>query len=147
VTAASTDPDNDDLSATADTTVGVPPNVGGYFTVTPCRAVDTRTGSPLQDGVPQTFALAGVCGIPASATSVVVNLTAIQATGSGELAVHAADVAPPLFATLPFAAGINRALFAIPAISAAAGELTVVPSVAGAGTLHLLIDVMGYFEE
>ena len=120
---------------------------GDYFTLAACRAVDTRPGAPLQDGVPQTFALKGVCGIPATATSVVVNVTAISATGSGELTVHASDDTPPAFSALPFPAFITRSLFAIVSLSGdPAGEVTVAPAVAGNGTVDLLLDVMGYFE-
>ena len=120
---------------------------GNYFTLAPCRAVDTRTGSPLQDGVPQTFGLHGVCGIPVTATSVVLNLTAVGPTGDGDLTIYATDTAPPGFATMPFPAGVTRGLFATVLLSNDVdGEVTVLPSVAGSGNVHLLLDVMGYFE-
>ena len=118
---------------------------GNYFTVTACRAVDTRAGQPLQDGVPQTFTLHGTCGIPASATSVVLNATVVEPTGSGELTIHAGDAQPPAFSTMPFAAATTRSLFATVSVSQA-GEVAVQPAVAGSGTTHLVIDVMGYFE-
>lgn len=144
VSSSTTDPTPDDHSATAETTVS---NLGNYFTVTPCRAVDSRTGAPLQDGVPQTFALHGVCGIPATATTVVLNLTAVEPTGSGDLAIYASDATPPGFATLPFTANKTRALFVVVGVSNdAAGEVTVQASAAGGGTVDVVIDVMGYFE-
>jgi len=97
--------------------------------------------------VPQTFALHGVCGIPAGATSVVLNVVAVASTGAGDLTLYASDITPPAFPTLPFGAGLTRALFAIVSLSSdAAGEVTVQPSVAGNGTVHLLLDVQGYFE-
>ncbi|HEX5717583.1 MAG TPA: endonuclease/exonuclease/phosphatase family protein [Thermoanaerobaculia bacterium] len=121
--------------------------VGDYFTVAPCRAVDTRVGSPLQDGVPQTFGVKGTCGIPATATTVVFNVTAVTPTGAGELSIWASDATPPAFSTLPFPAGLTRALFAIVSLSNDVdGEVTVQSSVAGNGTVHVLLDVMGYFE-
>lgn len=120
---------------------------GDYHTLAPCRAVDTRSGSPLQDGVPQTYALHGVCGVPAGATSVAVNVTVVGPTGAGELTLHASDVTPPAFSTLPFPAFLTRSLFAIVTLSSdAAGEATVLPAVAGSGTVHVVLDVMGYFE-
>jgi hypothetical protein len=120
---------------------------GEYFTVAPCRAVDTRSGAPLQDGVPATFALKGVCGIPATARSVVLNLTVTTPTGAGDLTVYASDAAPPAFSTLPFPAGITRSLFAIVSLSNDVdGEVTMQPSVAGNGEVHVLLDVMGYFD-
>jgi len=145
VSTSTTDPDSDDHSATATTTVNGP--VGDYFTLAACRAVDTRPGSPLQNGVPADFALKGVCGIPVTARSVVLNVTVLGATGSGDLTFHASDATPPAFSALPFPAGITRSLFAIVTISGdAAGEVTVLPSVSGNGTVDVLIDVMGYFE-
>ncbi|MFL6198393.1 MAG: ExeM/NucH family extracellular endonuclease [Thermoanaerobaculia bacterium] len=139
-----TDPDPDNNSATDSDTVA--PS-GDYFTVTPCRVVDTRTSAPLQDGVPQTFALHGACGIPATATTVVLNATVLTPTGSGDLTLHAGDATPPAFAALPFNAGRTRSMIIIVGISHdAAGEVAAQASVAGSGTVHLLLDVQGYFE-
>jgi predicted extracellular nuclease len=119
---------------------------GDFFIVTPCRAVDTVSGSPLQDGVPQTFALHGVCGIPPTATTVVLNVTVVNPTGEGELKVYPSDGTAP-DTSMPFPAATNRALFVIVSLSSdAAGEVTVQPSIAGSGTARLLLDVMGYFE-
>ncbi len=146
VTTSTSDPDSDDHSATATTTVSGS-SLGTYFTVAACRAVDTRSGSPLQNGVPEAFALKGVCGIPSTATSVVLNVSAITPSGAGDLTLYASDATPPAFVTMPFNAGITRSLFAIVSLSSdAAGEVTVDPSVAGNGTVHILLDVMGYFE-
>jgi len=118
-----------------------------YFTIAPCRAVDTRAGSPLQDGVPQTFALKGECGIPATAKTVVFNITAVTPTAAGELSIWASDTPPPAFSTLPFPASRTRALFAIVSLSNDVdGEVTLQSSVAGSGAVHVLLDVMGYFE-
>lgn len=131
-------------SGTATTTVS---SVGNYSTLTPCRAVDTRTGAPLQNGVPQTFALHGICGIPATAKLVVLNVTVVLPTGSGDLTLYPSDAAAPGFSTLPFNTGVTRALFAVvPLSNDAAGEVTVLPTVAGNGSVHVLFDVMGYFE-
>jgi len=126
--------------------VGLFGSFGDYFTVTPCRAADTRSGAPLQDGTPQTFALHGVCGIPPTAKTVVLNVTVVTPTGSGDLTIYPSDATPPAFSTMPFPANITRALNVIVALSLdAAGEVAVQPSVAGNGTVHVLIDVMGYF--
>jgi hypothetical protein len=120
--------------------------LGDYFTVTPCRAADTRSGSPLQNGVAQDFALKGVCGIPSTARTVVINVTVVAPTGAGDLTIYAGDATPPAFSTLPFPAGAIRGLFSIVPISNdAAGEVAVLPSVAGNGTVHVVVDVMGYF--
>jgi uncharacterized repeat protein (TIGR01451 family) len=141
-TTADPNPGNEDSSAQTTVT-----SVGNYFTVAPCRAVDTRGGSPMQDSVPQSFALHGVCGIPATAKAVVLNVTAVAPTGSGDLTVHASDMTPPAFPTLPFNANQTRGLFLTTLVSAdAAGEVTIAPFVAGMGTVHVILDVMGYFD-
>jgi hypothetical protein len=63
-----------------------------FFAVTPCRAYDTRNGSTLPLGVigvgeVRAFKLKEVCGIPADATAVSLNLTVIQPTGFGDLRI------------------------------------------------------------
>jgi uncharacterized repeat protein (TIGR01451 family) len=144
VSSATSDPNSGNESGTATTTVS---NAGNYSTLTPCRAVNTRTGAPLQNGVPRTFALHGICGIPATAKLVVVNITVVLPTGSGDLTIYPSDAVAPGFSTLPFNAGVTRALFAIvPLSNDASGEVTVLPSVAGGGSVHVLLDVMGYLD-
>ncbi|MES1245730.1 MAG: ExeM/NucH family extracellular endonuclease, partial [Acidobacteriota bacterium] len=140
-----TDPTPGNNSAfDTDTVDGV---LGDYFFGTPCRAVDTRSGSPLQNGVPEAFALHGVCGIPTTAKVVVLNITVVSATGNGDLSAYASDATPPANPLMPFRAGINRGqFFIVPLSQDAAGEVAIEASVAGNGTVHVLIDVMGWFE-
>jgi uncharacterized repeat protein (TIGR01451 family) len=139
-----TDPTPGNNSATDSDTVS---SVGNYFTLAPCRAVDTRASAPLQNGVPQTFALHGVCGIPSTATAVAVNVTVVSPTGSGDLTIYPSDASAPAFSALPFQAGKDRALIVIvPLSNDAAGEVAVQAAVAGNGTVHVLLDVMAYFE-
>jgi uncharacterized protein len=122
-------------------------NVGDYFTVTPCRVDDTRTKTPLQDGVPRTFVLQGVCGIPATAKTVVVNATIVTPTGSGDLVLYPGDASPPAFPAMPFPVIVARSLeMVVPLSGDAAGEIEALAMVAGGGTVHLVLDVMGYFE-
>jgi hypothetical protein len=97
--------------------------------------------------VPQTFALHGVCSIPASATTVALNITVVEPTGSGDLTIHASDTSAPAFATMPFSAGRTRALMALVSLSRdAAGEVTVQISMAGGGSANVVLDVMGFIE-
>ncbi|HYU32438.1 MAG TPA: ExeM/NucH family extracellular endonuclease [Thermoanaerobaculia bacterium] len=139
-----TDPSPGNNSATDSDTVS---NLGDSFTVTPCRAVDTRASTPLQDGVPRTFALHGVCGIPPTAKVVVLNVTIVAPTGSGDLTIYAGDAAAPAFPTMQFPVIGARSLFVVVPLSQdAAGEVAVQASVAGSGTVHVVLDVLGYFE-
>jgi uncharacterized repeat protein (TIGR01451 family) len=130
-------------SATAQTTVN--DGAGRYYTIAPCRALDTRSGSPLQDGVAQSFPLEGLCGVPATATVVVLNVTVVHPTGAGDLLVWSADESAPIFPTLPFLADRTRSLLVLGRVSNT-GEISMEANVAGGGNVHVVIDVMGYVE-
>ena len=141
---ATPDPQLGDNGGSADTTVT---RSGLYFVLTPCRVADTRPSSPLLDGVPRTFAFHGVCGIPVTATTVTLNLTAVEPKGNGDLTIHPSDEPAPAFATLPFVANRTRGMIVLARISGdAAGELVVLAAVANGGSVHLVMDVTGYFE-
>ena len=72
------------------------PPATAFHTLPPCRIVDTRNaagpwGAPaLQAGGVRSFALAGQCGIPGTATSVAANLVVTQPTAAGYLTVFPA---------------------------------------------------------
>jgi Tol biopolymer transport system component len=119
-----------------------------FFTATPCRVLDTRQQGPaLASGVERTFAVEGLCGIPATARAVVVNVTAVQPTGAGHVVLHPGDLAAPLTSTINFTAGATRANNAILALAFdGTGTLAATPVVAGGGTVHLILDVSGWFE-
>ena len=119
-----------------------------FFTAVPCRVLDTRQQGPaLTSGVERTFQVAGTCGIPATARSVAVNVSIVQPSGAGHLTLHPGDLAAPLTSTINFAAGATRANNAILALAFdGTGTLSATPSVAGGGTVHLLVDVSGWFE-
>jgi hypothetical protein len=119
-----------------------------FFTVTPCRLVDTRTsGMPLGSGQTRAFTLTGACGIPASAKALSVNVTVTQPGGAGFVRFSPGGCAPLLVSTINFAAGETRANNAI--LSTAndgSGAVNANASVGGGGGVHLLIDVDGYFQ-
>ncbi|MEO8347540.1 MAG: zinc-dependent metalloprotease, partial [Acidobacteriota bacterium] len=60
-----------------------------FYTVAPCRVVDTRNapgpygGPALAANTDRTFVFAGQCGIPTSATAVSGNVTVVQSTAAG----------------------------------------------------------------
>lgn len=127
-------------------TAGAAP-ASDYYTVAPCRALDTRSASPLSSGVEGFATLHGVCGIPGTATAVAVNVTAIGATGSGNLRVYPGDVTAPTASTMNFQAGVTRANNAmLPLSDDGMGTLGFLASVSGGGTVHVVVDVVGYFE-
>jgi hypothetical protein len=123
---------------------------GNFFTLAPCRVLDTRNspgpygGPALQAGQSRTFVLAGQCGLPASARAVAFNLTATGATAAGNLRLYPADQALPPTSTLNYSAGQTRANNAVVGLSAS-GAVAVRCSQAS-GTVHFILDVTGYFE-
>ncbi len=128
----------------------VPPVATRYHTVTPCRRVDTRSASlggplPLAAGSLTRFALAGgPCAVPVTARAVSLNLTVTAATSVGHLRIFPAGGAEPLASALNYAAGLTRANNAIVGLGGA-GEIAVRVGQA-AGTVHVIVDVNGYFE-
>jgi hypothetical protein len=122
-------------------------DIGGFFTLTPCRLFDTRqpqNGPALAPGVVRTVTAHGACGIPATARALAVNVTAVAPTGAGNLTLYSGVGSMPLASTLSFAPGITRSNNAIVLVRAD-GSLAL-QSASGSGTVHVTIDVSGYFE-
>jgi hypothetical protein len=121
------------------------------FTLAPCRLVDTRNpagpagGPALQPSARRTFALAGLCNVPASARALSLNLSVVQPTAAGDLRLFPADRALPLASAINFGPGQTRTNNAlVPLSSDACGALGV--QLDSLGTTHLILDVNGYFQ-
>jgi hypothetical protein len=129
---------------------GAPTPATSFFTLTPCRAFDTRDaagefgGPALAAQAERTFTLAGRCGIPASATALSVNVTATGATAAGNVVLFAGGTNAPSTPTLYYAAGVTRANNAIVGLGTSAALR--VRSNQTSGSVHLVLDVNGYFE-
>lgn len=116
-----------------------------FYTVTPCRVVDTRaSGGALEASSKRTFEVAGTCGVPPTAKSVVLNVTAAEATEQGFLTIYEAGTSLPNTSSISYRAGQTRANNAIVALDPL-GRLTVRCSQVS-GTAHVILDVSGYFE-
>lgn len=129
----------------------LPPGCPGkFFTLAPCRVIDTRDapgpwgGPALAGGAERIFSIAGRCEIPTSARSVSLNVTVVQPTSSGYLSLYPGGTPLPTVSALNYAAGQIKANNATIPLSTS-GTLTVFCG-QGPGTAHLLIDVNGYFE-
>ena len=125
-----------------------------FVPIVPCRLADTRPapnqvggrGAPLAPGETATFAVWGTngnCTIPASATAIASNVTAVNPTANGYLTVFPADAA-----TTPLSANLNWT----PTSPPTPNQVTVALSATGAiktfnyaGTIDLVIDVVGYY--
>jgi uncharacterized repeat protein (TIGR01451 family) len=130
------------------------PSPGQYFyTLSPCRLVDTRAASGVPFGGPiivsphtRTFGLVGACGIPATARAVSLNIAVTQPNATGFVTLFPAGGATPVVSTINYAAGDTLSNNAIVPLSAD-GRLSAFIRQATAGTtMHLIIDVNGYFE-
>jgi hypothetical protein len=120
----------------------------GFTGVTPTRVLDTRDGTggwvtPFGAGEVRTLAVAGAPGgpVPADATAVVANVTAVFPTAASHLTLF------PGGASVPVASNLNMVPGQI------VPNLVVVPVGAGgtvsvrnnSGAVHVLMDVVGHF--
>jgi hypothetical protein len=123
-----------------------------YFAVPPCRAVDTRRaddilgGPALADQSSRHFPLGNQCQVPADVEAVVVTLTTLTPSGAGDIAVDAGTTRPISVVMFP-AAVAARTGSSILRLEQNDKSAVVVASVAGGGSVHLVIDVTGYYKE
>lgn len=121
-----------------------------FFSVAPCRVLDTRTpvgplGGPLLNpGATRIFTIEGVCNVPAGASVVSVNVTVTNQTSAGFLQLYSGDSPAPGTSVLSFSPGKTRAdnaLVALPADGAGGIAIRNVSS----GVADVVLDVNGYF--
>ncbi|MFN7990335.1 MAG: glycoside hydrolase family 44 protein [Thermoanaerobaculia bacterium] len=144
-------------TANAQVTVTVqpaPPGGVSFYTLTPCRIVDTRVGTadglhaPILAPSPavRTLAIpAGLCGIPADAGALSVNYTVVSPASAGDLKAWAAtEAAQPVATVLSFGAGRTRANNGILRLSSD-GTRSFDLLLAANQSAHFVLDVNGYF--
>jgi uncharacterized repeat protein (TIGR01451 family) len=143
VSSSTPDADLTDNQASISTRQSIP---AMYYTVTPCRAVDTRSadGPALGAGDLRVIALTGRCGIPSAARAVSVNVTVTSAFSAGHLTVFPTGTAERTTSTLNYGAGQTRANNALISLSGD-GKITIRCAQA-AGTVHTIIDVNGWLQ-
>lgn len=122
-----------------------------FHTLTPCRVVDTRNsagplgGPALAAGIPRTFTIAAaICGVPASARALSLNLTMTGALAGGTIVIYPGDAALPPTSTISFAAGQTRGNNAVMGLSR--DGLGTITALSASSQVHLILDVNGYFE-
>lgn len=139
-----------------------------YYAVSPCRVYDTRTGAPSAGGTGggiissatvRTFMLRGLCGIPANASAVSLNLTIVNPTAlAGDLRIAPYPGAFPDVSTSNYYQNetiANGAIVPLGTVTAGNPDFQVLG--AGCGVIggvytctntflyDFLIDVNGYF--
>jgi hypothetical protein len=142
VAVASNRPDPN--TANDSSSLTVPVGFYRFHTVAPCRLVDTRiTGPALQARSDRTFALVGKCLIPETARALSLNVTVTEPSAPGDLRI-APPPGPPASSVINYGAGQTRAAQAVVALDDTG--FVVVRSGQSTGSVHLILDVTGYFE-
>jgi hypothetical protein len=123
------------------------PTPTDYYTLTPCRLVDTRVAEApaLAASERRVFVVTGgACGVPSTATALALNVTVTGAAASGHIRLAPGNGLTDLGA-LNFSAGQTRANNAIVLLATdATGGVSATNRSAGA--VHLILDVAGYFQ-
>ncbi len=124
-----------------------------FHSLTPCRIVDTREavgpkgGPALQSLVQRDFPVQGECGVPEGAEAASLNVTIVFPTNHGHLTIWPSGQAIPVASTVNFAPSDTAvANGAIVALSDNDFDLAVRAHVLNGGTVHLVLDVTGYFD-
>jgi PKD repeat protein len=116
-----------------------------FYTLTPCRVLDTRVGSAL-GSLPLAIPVGGRCGVPIGARAVAANVTVVEGTSAGQVVLYPGNYPEPPTSTVAFAPGRSRANNAVIALASdGSGLVTAKAVVPDGGTVHLILDVSGYF--
>lgn len=119
--------------------------LGGYVPMSPTRVLDTRLGlgaprEPLRGGATLELKVAGIAGVPADATAVMLNLTGIRASAKTYVTVWPAGRTRPTASNLNLRAGENRAN----AVAIGVGTGGRIALFNFDGATELVVDVTGY---
>jgi hypothetical protein len=132
-------------------------NGGSFYTLQPCRLLDTRNaagslgGPALTPGVTRVFpVLTSGCGIPVTARALSVNVTAVSATAPGSINLFPGD-GPTLSGTavVSFTATTRSTIADNAHVLLArdgSGKVAARATFTGSGQVHLIIDVNGYYQ-
>jgi PKD repeat protein len=121
-----------------------------FYTLSPCRIVDTRNatgplgGPALSAGLTRLFTLAGHCGIPPTAKALSANVTVTGATGAGDLRIYASGTTDLRVSRINFKNGQTRANNAVLELGAS-GNVSVVCQIPS-GKVQVILDVNGYYQ-
>ena len=141
---------------TAGTDVGqvsvtvTPDGAACFFTVTPCRVLDTRNGDQggaLASNAERTLQIGGNCAVPVDVSAVSANVTVTGPTNAGHLSFYPVSGPPPGQSTINFGPGQTRSNNAILQLDAA-GQVQARPFILdapGPDEVQVILDVNGFF--
>jgi hypothetical protein len=118
---------------------------GDSFAAVPdARLLDTRP-TPIAVGATTNLTVTGVAGVPANATAVVLNVTAVSPLGAGHLRVFPAGTPRPDASVLNFGAGRNTPNQVIARVGRVTPTSPGQVSIYAGNTTNVLVDISGYF--
>jgi hypothetical protein len=121
---------------------GTPTAAGAFASLAPTRFLDTRSGQAVGPDSSTSLQVAGVKGVPASVSAVVLNLTVAEAQSFGFISAYPSATVQPNASTVNFIAGqIVPNAATVPV--GADGKVTFFNRSSGA--THLVVDVSGYY--
>jgi len=133
-----------------------------YYTLSPCRLVDTRIAIPPYAGpipaagtfsfsaknaieIPRQGGQSGGCSVPAAATALVLNITSAGTTENGHLRAYPYLGTLPTASILNFTAGVNLANSTI--LPICTGTCGLDFNIFAYKPSHVIIDALGYFAD
>ncbi len=120
-----------------------------FFTLSPCRVLDTRSTTPLVSGLARSIALAAAaCGVPATARAISANLSVTAPSGSGLVVLYPGNYPKPGTQSLNFGSGqtrTNNIVIQLASDGTATLNAEATMTLSG-GTVQFILDVNGYFE-
>jgi hypothetical protein len=130
------------------------------YLVEPCRFIDTRDANlqifqepgPFRADYERLYEIEGSCGVPYGARGVIINVTAIGATGAGHFAAYDPQATlsfPPKTSLLNFSKGQTIANGATVRLaegvtSSGSADIAFFAHVQDEGTVDVIVDVVGY---
>jgi len=137
--------DDPSLPGASDATNFVVPVSVDFYTLTPCRIIDTRDSSAIAAGAALTVTATGRCGLPVGAKVLALNVTVVAGMTQGNVVVYPGDQGAPAASTLNFSPGQIRANSSITGL-ATNGAGTIAVTNRAADPVHVILDVTGYFQ-
>jgi hypothetical protein len=122
-----------------------------FYSVSPCRVVDTRGATGLTGGPPmaafqtRNFPMRGICGIAPAAVAVSLNVTVVLPNASGYLTLWPSGTSQPTVSTINFIPSDVLANGAIVPLAAAMSSTEIAVFNGSPGATNIILDVTGYF--